>query len=120
MINVRIHRLVADAFVANPENKPYVNHIDGNKRNNHYTNLEWVTNQENIRHHIATGGNRNHVALHFMNSETGETLYFPNMNRAAKHFNKANATIWGYSLTGHWNGWVIEREITDKIGKAKV
>lgn len=45
-----VHRLVAMAFNLKEKNKEYVNHIDGNKHNNHYTNLEWVTASENTKH----------------------------------------------------------------------
>lgn len=45
-----IHRLVAQSFIPNPQNKPEVNHIDENKLNNDITNLEWVTRKENVNH----------------------------------------------------------------------
>lgn len=50
-----VHRLVAKYFVENPLKKGYVNHIDGNKLNNNYKNLEWVTAKENMEHAISIG-----------------------------------------------------------------
>lgn len=50
-----IHRLVATAFLENPNKHPQVNHIDGNKMNNHVDNLEWVSRSGNIKHAYDTG-----------------------------------------------------------------
>lgn len=53
--NVAIHRAVANAFIDNPDNKPMVNHLDGNKLNNNACNLEWATCSENHQHAYKTG-----------------------------------------------------------------
>jgi hypothetical protein len=62
-----LHRLLAEAFLPNPENKPQVNHIDGNKLNNSISNLEWVSIKENAIHahknklQVVLAGNKNHI-----------------------------------------------------------
>jgi NUMOD4 motif/HNH endonuclease len=64
---VLVHRLVAMAFLPNPENKKNVNHKDGNKSNNELSNLEWATDSENMKHAIDTG---------LLKIRKGQEIYF--------------------------------------------
>ena len=64
-----IHRIVGQYFIPNDMNKPYINHIDANRENNHYTNLEWVTPLENTLHGVYLG---NIECKKIINTDTGE------------------------------------------------
>jgi hypothetical protein len=75
--NFYIHRLVANAFIDNPNSLPEVNHIDFNRHNNSVTNLEWVTRAENTNHSIGRG--RHPRSLVF--SSTGEKYIYRRKDR---------------------------------------
>lgn len=63
-IEYKIHRLVAKAFIPNPEQLPQINHLDGNTMNNHVSNLEWCDAYTNMMHAIRTGLRRTGVGSH--------------------------------------------------------
>lgn len=64
VIRTTAHRLVAEAFIQNPDNLPEVNHIDSNRSNNHVSNLEWVTHSENMKHSYHKGINQEPLRIH--------------------------------------------------------
>lgn len=64
IVRTTVHRLVAEAFLPNPNNLPEVNHKDSNRANNHVDNLEWVTHSENMKHSYRKGINREPLRKH--------------------------------------------------------
>ncbi len=105
-----IHRLVAEAFIPNPENKPEVNHIDGDRLNNRYDNLEWCTRSENSLHSTKVlkknvGDNSNsskltseqvlQIADRLAKGETQTSL--------AKEFNVSNHAIYRIQHGYNWS-----------------
>ena len=91
-----LHRLVACAFIDNPASKPIINHIDSNPRNNKASNLEWVTQKENMQH--ASKNNRlNTQGVEVLNTETNKV--FKSIKEAADSIGMKQNTL-VYKLLG--------------------
>lgn len=83
-----IHRLVAQTFIPNPENKPHINHIDCNPKNNNVNNLEWCTPKENVQYAFKLGRlRRRKTPIVAINLTTKEKIYFNSQTEAAKELN---------------------------------
>lgn len=103
--NEYIHTLVAKHFIPNPQNKPTVNHKDGNKSNNHVDNLEWATQQEQMIH--AYNNNLNKVVEHTKGKQLkGSQVPWAKLNE------EQAMEIYKLSNSGKYTG----RQIAEKYG----
>jgi hypothetical protein len=124
---VKVHIIVARTFIENNDNKTHVNHLDENKLNNHYKNLQWTTNKENITHSRGKPINQ-------CDMKTGEVIKtFPSAQMAADSFNvKSSMHIikccQGKKKSGYGFTWKYAdqmnndkpKEITEKVAEKPV
>lgn len=101
---VYVHRIVAESFLPNPEEHPYVNHIDENKHNNCVSNLEWCTPQHNAEH--------SHSREVVMRSPSGERVIIGNLRKFCRESGLTHTAMVnisngkdGYITHKGWSAW---------------
>ena len=108
-IRIGVHRMVAECYIDNPHNKKMVNHKDGNKANNHVSNLEWVTSHENHIHASLTGLKAKGESHGFSKLKNEQVVRIKEMlsmkvsqRKIANLFNVCQATIKDINVKRTW------------------
>ena len=108
----RVHRIVAEAFIDNPEKLPFINHKDENKTNNNYKNLEWCNAKYNSNYGNAIEKRVKSRRIPILAIKNNKILYFDSITDACRKLNLNHANVIG-CLKNHYGrktvkGWVFE------------
>lgn len=103
--NEFVHRLVAIAYLDNPENKETVNHIDGDKSNNHISNLEWCTRSENTQHAYDIGLHKPYTEI----KDKGNNKFYKEWESLIKKGISMRKIAKEYGVTHRTVGRVLEK-----------
>lgn len=114
-MSFKLHRLVAQTFIPNPDGLPQVNHKDGNKSNNSVDNLEWCTNKDNAHHAIEhglwesvmAGANRYNAARRtpIVATKEGQIIRFASVTEAQDYFDSKHISDVLKGKRAHVKGW---------------
>jgi hypothetical protein len=111
-----VHRIVALAFIPNPNNLPHINHIDGNSSNNHIENLEWCDPKHNVNHAYENELTTTSDKTTLIHIETGESFHFRSKMKASEflgkspnylshHMGNGKSVLCGYEVISESNQW---------------